>query len=173
VATTRLAGGEGSAREYAITDGSTFFTEDGQITALTLTDYLKGPEQFQILCGVDIVELARFRHHLNLGGARFLGRVFTNQEIAYCESQPERLAARFAGKEAVAKALGTGIRSIGWTEIEILSDRTGKPSLALRGRAAARASQLGVRRWAISLSHGVDLAIAYVVALCEGGERNE
>lgn len=170
MATTRLAEGLGSAREYAVKDGSTFFTEDGQVTALALTDYLKGPEQFQILCGVDIVELARFRNHLNLGGARFLGRVFTKHEIAYCQSQPERLAARFAGKEAVAKALGTGIRSIGWTEIEILSDRGGKPSLALRGRAAARASQLGVRRWGISLSHGVDSAIAYVVALCEGGE---
>jgi holo-[acyl-carrier protein] synthase len=74
------------------------------------------------------------------------------------------LAARFAAKEAASKALGTGIAGIVWRELEVLSDRRGKPLLFLHGQARARADELGLDTWAVSITHSRDLACAFVVA---------
>jgi len=114
--------------------------------------------------GVDAVEIARVGSVFDRYGERFLTKVYTPAEIAYCQGRVPELAARFAGKEAISKALGTGIRSIVWREMEILPDRRGKPIVFLHGRAAARARTLGLTDFAISLTHSRELAIAFVTA---------
>jgi holo-[acyl-carrier protein] synthase len=119
--------------------------------------------------GVDLVELDRFQRALDRHGQRFLDRIYTHDELnLYRERVPE-LAARFAAKEAVSKALGVGLRhisphGIGWQEVEILPDRLGKPGVKLCGRALALAEEQGLSQWAISLSHSRDSAVAFVVA---------
>ncbi|NIV35047.1 MAG: holo-[acyl-carrier-protein] synthase [Anaerolineae bacterium] len=119
--------------------------------------------------GVDIVELDRIRRVLERHGERFLARVYTPEEIVrYGERLPE-LAARFAAKEAVSKALGVGLNhmsahGIGWREVEVLPDPLGKPLVHLSGRARQLAEEQGLRDWAISLSHSRDYAVAFVVA---------
>jgi len=114
--------------------------------------------------GVDIVELDRVDAALQRWGERFLRRVFTDREVAYCRGRVPELAVRFAGKEAVMKALGTGVRGIAWREIEILPMRGGKPLVFLHGRAQQRAAFLGLQDFAISLSHSRDFAVASVVS---------
>jgi len=119
--------------------------------------------------GVDLIEIVRVERALERHGDRFLGRVFTPDEVAYTRRRPAELAARFAAKEAVAKALGVGMRmmaqdGIGWQEAEILGDRRGRPLVRLRGRAAERAQELELTEWAVSLSHTKEHAIAFVVA---------
>ena len=119
--------------------------------------------------GVDLVETARIRHLFDQHGSHFLDRVFTAAEQAYCDANPKRrfehLAARFAAKEAVLKALGTGWRGgIGWTDIEVLRDPAGKPSVALHGQAAAVAAAAGIRNWLLSLSHVETHAFASAIA---------
>jgi holo-[acyl-carrier protein] synthase len=106
--------------------------------------------------------LARF-------GSRFIERVFTPREVAASRGFAHELAARFAAKEAVAKALGVGVRvmspfGVKFQEVETLRDPLGKPLVVLSGRAAERAQQLGLKEWAISLSHEREYAIAFVVA---------
>ncbi len=119
--------------------------------------------------GVDLIEIARIDRAITRWGERFLRRVYTERELArYRERIPE-LAARFAAKEAVSKALGTGVANlsnngVGWTEIETLPDAWGKPLVTLYRRAALRSAQLGLTEWAISLSHAKEFAIAVVVA---------
>lgn len=113
--------------------------------------------------GVDLIEVGRVAASLARFGERFLARVFTPAERAACEEQPERLAARFAAKEAVAKALGAGIGDVAWTDIEIGRDARGRPTVTLRGPAAARAARLGLTRFALSLSHTREHAVAFVV----------
>lgn len=113
--------------------------------------------------GVDIVEIDRVERAVDLRGERFLNRVYTKAEIALYRGRPSELAARFAGKEAVMKALGTGVRGIGWREIEIVPNRRGKPIIVLTGRAKERAKAMGVTDLAISLSHSRDFAVASVV----------
>lgn len=119
--------------------------------------------------GVDLVELDRIRLAVERHGRRFLDRIYTPEELArYRERVPE-LAARFAAKEAVSKALGVGLnhmswQGIGWQEVEVLPDPLGKPVVHLSGRAQALAEQQGLSTWAISLSHGRDYAVAFVVA---------
>jgi len=114
--------------------------------------------------GVDLIEIARIQRAIERWGARFLGHVYTPAEIAYCRGRAPELAARFAGKEAISKALGTGLYGIHWTEMEILADRRGKPMVTLYGRALARAQALGLGEWAISLTHSRDNAMAFVAA---------
>ena len=119
--------------------------------------------------GVDLIEIARVKRILDHHGNRFLERVFTPAEIAYARGRPGELAARFAAKEAVAKALGVGMRmiardGIGWREAEILGNRRGQPLVHLHGRAAERAAKLGLTEWSVSLSHTEEHAIALVVA---------
>jgi holo-[acyl-carrier protein] synthase len=114
--------------------------------------------------GVDIVEIERVRRAVSRWGDRFLDRVYTADEIAFCRGRVPELAVRFAGKEAISKALGTGLVGVSWREMEVLSDPRGKPYILLHGRAAIRASRLGLADFAISLSHSREYAVAVVVA---------
>jgi holo-[acyl-carrier protein] synthase len=114
--------------------------------------------------GVDLIEIGRFQAVLHRHGERFLNRVFTPLERERYTDRMGSLAARWAAKEAVAKALGTGIGAIGWKDIEILGDEDGAPVLHLAGPAAARAAALGLTAWSVSLSHTHEHAIAFVVA---------
>lgn len=114
--------------------------------------------------GVDIIEIERIAHALERWGERFLGHVYTPDELAFCRGRVPELAARFAAKEAISKALGTGMAGVGWQEMEVLPDGRGKPLVRLHGRAAARAEALGLSEFAISLSHSCDYAVASVVA---------
>lgn len=114
--------------------------------------------------GVDAVEIGRVKALYERFGERFLSRVYTRGEVDHCRGRVPELAARFAAKEAISKALGTGIRGIVWREMEVLPDRRGKPHVYLHGRAASRAQELGLTAFAISLTHSQELAIAVVVA---------
>jgi holo-[acyl-carrier protein] synthase len=119
--------------------------------------------------GVDVVELERLRRAVDRFGDRFLARIYTSEELVYARGRVPELAARFAAKEAVSKALGVGMRhlsrhGIGWHEVEVLSDLRGKPLLRLTGHAAELADQQGLTEWAVSLSHERDRALAFVVA---------
>jgi holo-[acyl-carrier protein] synthase len=120
------------------------------------------------LCtGVDLVEIERFTAAVQRHGDRFLKRVFTSQELAEVGGSLASLAARFAAKEAVAKALGTGIGAIRWQEVEILRGPARQPKLYLHGEAARLAQAQGLKSWSLSLSHGREHAIAMVVAIGE------
>jgi holo-[acyl-carrier protein] synthase len=119
--------------------------------------------------GVDLIEIARISRALERYGDRFLARVFTPNEVLYCRGRVPELAARFAAKEAVSKALGVGMRilardGIHWQDVEVIGDRRGKPFVRLSGRAAERAEELELTEWAVSLSHTREHAIAFVVA---------
>ena len=118
--------------------------------------------------GVDIIEIPRIRRVLELYGQRFLGRVFTPGEIAYCRGRPPNLAARFAAKEAAMKSLGTGVRGVGWKDIEVVRAPSGAPAIQLHGRALLRAQRLGMREISVSLSHSREYAVAFVVAQLDG-----
>lgn len=113
--------------------------------------------------GVDIIEIDRVAATLARFGDRFLQRIYTTGEIAYCRGRAPQLAARFAAKEAVMKALGTGTRGVGWQEVEVTRKRSGEPGIALHGRAATRAEKLGIDHLALSLSHSRHYAVASVV----------
>jgi holo-[acyl-carrier protein] synthase len=125
--------------------------------------------------GIDLIEINRIDQAIGRWGDRFLLRVYTAAELAAYRGRTRSLAARWAGKEAAAKMLGVGLRGLGaadrpggalaWTEIEILSDTLGRPTLALTGRAAARANALALTEIAVSLSHTREHAIASVVAI--------
>jgi holo-[acyl-carrier protein] synthase len=118
--------------------------------------------------GTDLIETKRVEESIDRFGDRFLERVFTEGEIAYCRRKKnagESFAARFAAKEAGAKALGTGIsRGVNWKELEVRREVSGKPTLHLSGRAAELAEAMGVRRLQLSLTHSRELAMAVVVA---------
>ncbi len=115
--------------------------------------------------GVDLIEIERIRQALEKHGERFLERVFTPAEIGECAGREESLAARWAAKEATAKALGCGIGEVSFREIEILRGEAGQPRLLLHGVASRRAKALGLTEWSLSLSHDQSQAIAFVVAL--------
>jgi holo-[acyl-carrier protein] synthase len=119
--------------------------------------------------GTDMIEISRIERSIQQFGERFLQRVFTQDEILYCQRKKkhaaESFAARFAAKEAGAKALGTGIsRGVTWTEIEVRRQPGGKPTLHFTGRARELADQLGITSLSLSLTHSRDLALAVVVA---------
>ena len=119
-----------------------------------------------IRCGIDLIETARVADGIDRLGERFLNRFFTAGEREDCEDKPHRLAARLAAKEAVAKALGTGIGDVGWREIEIrCNNDRGRPTLHLHGAAAVVAASMGLTQWDISLTHTKDHASAVAVAL--------
>ncbi len=119
--------------------------------------------------GVDLIEVERVERVMVRYGDRFFARFFTSAEREQCKDLPTRLAARIAAKEAVAKALGTGIGDVRWIDIEVSLDERGAPHLRLHDAAGARARDLGLCEWQISLSHTEDHAIAFVVA---SGERS-
>ncbi len=118
--------------------------------------------------GTDLIETSRVQQSIDRFGERFLQRIFTAGEIAYCtrkKNSAESFAARFAAKEAGAKALGTGIsRGVTWKEFEVKREESGRPSLHLTGRAEELAQAMGVRRVQLSLTHSRELALAVVVA---------
>jgi holo-[acyl-carrier protein] synthase len=114
--------------------------------------------------GIDIVELERVAAALERHGQRFIDRVYTPIEAAICRGRPAELAARFAAKEAVMKALGTGARGVAWREIEVLLNRRGKPLVYLHGRAQERAREIGLDGLDLSMTHSRQYAIAFVVA---------
>jgi holo-[acyl-carrier protein] synthase len=117
-----------------------------------------------VRAGVDLVDVRRIAALLDRYGERFTRRVFTGRELAECGRRPDRLAARFAAKEAVSKALGTGIGRVSWQEIEIVRGDAGRPKLVLAGAAAELASEQGLSDWDVSISHTPSQAIAFVVA---------
>ena len=114
--------------------------------------------------GIDIVELERVAAALERHGQRFIDRVYTPIEAAICRGRPREFAARFAAKEAVMKALGTGARGVAWREIEVLLNRRGKPLVYLHGRAQERAKEIDLDGLDLSMSHSRQYAIAFVVA---------
>lgn len=113
--------------------------------------------------GVDMIEVARIQETVDRFGARFLDRVFTPAEQEYCGVNHASLAARWAAKEAVAKALGCGIGDVAWREIEVLSDERGAPQLQLTGDARRLADECDLHHWSLSLSHSRTHAIAFVI----------
>ena len=121
-----------------------------------------------MLHGVDIVEISRIGNAVELWGERFLRRIYTDGEIEHCQGRVSSLAARFAAKEAVMKALGTGNIGVSWHDIETLPDEHDVPRLYLGGGAKAKASERGVKAFVISLSHSGAYAIASVI-----GETHE
>ena len=119
--------------------------------------------------GIDLVEISRIGAMLDEHGARFLARCFTAAEQEYCRESDrrrvERLAVRFAAKEAVLKALGTGWRDgIAWTDIEVTREPSGRPGVRLAARAAEVAGSLGITGWQLSLTHTTTHAMASAIA---------
>jgi holo-[acyl-carrier protein] synthase len=120
------------------------------------------------LCsGVDLIEIERVQEAIERHGDRFLNRIFTALELAEVLDNSASLAVRFAAKEAVAKALGTGIGVVCWHDIEIRRGPERQPELHLHGAAAQMAEQLGLVHWSISLSHTQNIAIAMAVGMGE------
>ena len=118
--------------------------------------------------GIDIIEIGRIEKAISRWGENFLRRVYTESELKLYRNKSSSLAARFAGKEAVIKALGPQAKGINWREIEILSDPGGKPSVHLYGKAQSRADSQGLGNLAISLSHSREYAIAFVAGETKG-----
>jgi holo-[acyl-carrier protein] synthase len=117
----------------------------------------------RLATGIDLIEVQRIQEAIERHGARFLERIYTPEEIVEAANSPASLAARFAAKEAAAKALGCGIGAVGWQDIEILRGPTGKPGIILHGSAAHRAAEQGLESWSVSLSHTREHAVAVVV----------
>ncbi len=117
--------------------------------------------------GTDLAEVPRIRDAHARFGDRFLQRVFTPHEIAYClvkANRFERLAARFAAKEALMKAIGTGLtQGVSWHDVEVTNLPSGRPTLRLSGQAAVHAQRLGTRRIHVSLTHTATMAMAVVI----------
>jgi len=118
--------------------------------------------------GVDVMSIERFAKSIERYGGRILERVFTEGEREYClrmKNSAEHFAARFAAKEAVSKALGTGVcRGVGWKEIEVVREPSGRPTARLTGGAAAAARRIGADVVHISLTHSREQAVAFAVA---------
>ncbi len=117
-----------------------------------------------ITTGIDVIEIERIEATLARFGERFLHRIYTDAEIAYCRGRVQSLAGRFAAKEAVSKALGVGIRTLRWRDIEVLPDRRGKPHVHLHENAARIAAMQGLTHFDISITHSRTDAIVMVVA---------
>lgn len=122
----------------------------------------------KLVSGVDLIEIARMREAIANHKERFLNRIFTARELDENIHKPESLAGRFAAKEAVAKAFGSGIGDVSWKEIEILRAESGQPQLVLHGAADEKAKNLKIVNWSISISHTHDHALAFVVGLSNG-----
>jgi holo-[acyl-carrier protein] synthase len=117
--------------------------------------------------GIDIAEVPRIADAIQRHGERFIRRIYTEGEIAYCDSKAnriERYAARFAAKEAGMKALGTGWNhGVRWRDVEVCRQPGGRPTIAFHGKAAEFAAKLGAKNVALSLSHTAEQAIAQVI----------
>ena len=129
----------------------------------------------EVRCGIDIADVSRFEKIVKDGNTAFINKCFTEDEISYCEAsnndlkKAERYAVRFAAKEAVGKALGTGLISdgVGMHDIEVVKDQKGAPGLKLTGGALKHAEEIGMRSVSVSLSHDGGMAAAYCVMLLE------
>jgi holo-[acyl-carrier-protein] synthase len=117
--------------------------------------------------GVDTIEISRLAAVRPAIRKRFIQRVFTETEAAQARDQNDALSGVFAAKEAVSKALGTGIGFVHWRDIEIIHLPTGQPTVHLHGNAKLVADQLGLKEWSVSISHDRTKAIALAVALGE------
>jgi holo-[acyl-carrier protein] synthase len=117
--------------------------------------------------GIDVAEVKRIRAVIESQEERFLRRVYTPEEVTYCEqfkNKFERYAGRFAAKEAAMKALGTGwSRGVRWVDVEIVRQRGGRPTIALKGTARKIADNLGVKHIALSITHTAEQAFAQVI----------
>ena len=122
-----------------------------------------------LVTGVDIIEIHRVAEVANRYGRRFFNRIYTEAEQAYCRGRAPQLASRFAAKEAVMKALGTGVRGVRWRDIEVVRHRGQAPTIKLHGTALTRAQKIGVDHLALSLSHSKEYAVASVVGESEHG----
>ena len=114
--------------------------------------------------GIDIIEVDRIDRAILRHDQRFFDRFFTPQELIDASGRTPALAARFAVKEAVAKALGTGIGKVGWKDIEVRLNQSGKPELYLHREAKLKADELGIVSWSISISHTRFHAVAIAIA---------
>jgi holo-[acyl-carrier protein] synthase len=117
--------------------------------------------------GTDLAEVDRIQHSVDRYGERFLTRIYTEREIAYSlrkKNYAERLAGRFAVKEAGMKAIGTGWRrGVTWKDFEVVNESSGRPTLRLSGVAARVAEQLGTKRISLSITHTANIALAVVI----------
>lgn len=129
----------------------------------------------RIKIGTDICSIKRVEDAYNKFGNRFLAKILRPGEINYvlaAKSNPaSRIAARFAAKEAAAKALGVGFRGIGWKDVEVTRRDSGEPGLVLHDRAAQVAMRRGLERFEVTLSHERDFAVAFVIAWADGSEK--
>jgi holo-[acyl-carrier protein] synthase len=114
--------------------------------------------------GVDMIEVARLARAINRHGDRLFRRFYTDRELARCGGHIGMLAARFAAKEAAAKALGTGIGDVRWVDIEVTNGERGEPQLVFHGAAQTLADDLGLNEWSLSISHTREHGVAIVVA---------
>jgi holo-[acyl-carrier protein] synthase len=121
----------------------------------------------QVHIGIDIIELERINKAISRWGTRFLNRIYTQAELDLCQGRTESLAVRFAGKEAIMKALIAPVPIITWKEIEILSGPEGEPRVLLHGQALVIAGKLGLNGFEISLSHSRENAVALVIGCRE------
>ncbi len=116
-----------------------------------------------LVTGIDIIEIQRINNTVARWGDRFLHRIYTPGELEFCGGKINRLAARFAAKEATSKALGIGIRGIAWKEIEVVRKRGHAPTLRLHGKASLKAAALSIKDLALTISHSREYAVASVV----------
>ncbi|MFZ5596056.1 MAG: holo-ACP synthase [Bacillota bacterium] len=125
--------------------------------------------------GTDIVEIYRIKNVVERSGDRFLTRVFTENELSMCLGRKNPypcLAGRFAAKEAVFKALGTGLKGCSWTDVEVCGGGSSPPEIALAGNALKIAGDRGIDRVMVSISHGREAAVAFAMAV-KGGVNHE
>jgi len=125
--------------------------------------------------GIDLVDCSRIEAMIERHGERFIQRVFTAAEQAYAEANKneiEKLAGRFAAKEAILKLMGTGWRGkIAWTDIEIINNSSGQPEVTLGGEVEKIADKLGIKHISVSITHTANFAIASAVALTQSNEN--
>ena len=124
-----------------------------------------------LVTGVDIIEISRIGDVAARYGERFFQRIYTQGEIDYCRGRAPQLASRFAAKEAVMKALGTGVRGVRWRDIEVVRHPGRAPLIRLHGSALERARMLGIDHMAVSLTHSKGHAAAVVVAESAAGNQ--
>lgn len=126
---------------------------------------LQIPQGVNVAVGIDIIEVDRVRKVFERHGERFLKRVFTEIEVWQCRGKITRLAGRFAAKEAMSKALGTGMHGVAWHEMEVVQLRSGRPSVRLHGNAKHRAEQLGLSAFDVSIADLAQLSIAIAIGV--------
>jgi len=123
------------------------------------------PQGVNVAVGIDIIEVDRVRKVYEKYGERFLKRVFTPAEISNFRGKVQRIAGRFAAKEAISKALGTGMHGVAWREMEVVQLRSGRPSVRLHGNAKKRAELLGINAFDVSIADLQAFSIAVAVAV--------